>query len=434
MNNCDIEKKIWIMNHYAAEMFRDKAGRHFWFARKLKEKGYNPRIFCANTYHNKEESIPVEKGKYIEKWDGDIPYTFVKTSVSIGNGIGRIKNMLLFYLNLFPTTKQVRKQYGKPDLILASSVHPLTLVAGIQIAKKLQIPCICEIRDLWPEAIFSFGRVREKSLLGKILIAGEHWIYKKADALIFTKEGDTDYLKERRWTTEQGGDIPLSKCYYINNGVNIEEFERSIKDDRVCDSDLENGKFHVVYTGILRPVNDVGKVLDCAKILKENEDIQFLIYGSGNQLEMLKDRVKQEHLYNVKMKGFIDRKYIPFVLSHSSINLLNYSQSKYNWSRGNSSNKLFEYMASGKPIISTVKMGYDLIDRYNCGFSLEEDSAECLANAILKIKNMNQLEYKEMCMAAKSSAEYFDFNVLVGKLADIIDKNLENYKDNERKK
>lgn len=433
MNNCDTDKKIWIMNHYASEMFRDKAGRHFWFARKLKEKGYNPRVFCANTYHNKAESIPIEKGKYIEKWDEDIPYTFVRTSASIGNGIGRIRNMFLFYFNLFPTAKQIAKQYGKPDLILASSVHPLTLVAGIQIAKKLQIPCICEIRDLWPEAIFSFGRAREKSVLGKILIAGEHWIYKKADALIFTKEGDTDYLKERKWTIEQGGDIPLSKCHYINNGVNIEEFERSIIDDRVYDSDLENGKFHVVYAGILRPVNDVGKILDCAKILEEDEDIQFLIYGSGSQFEMLKNRVEQEHLYNVKMKGFIDRKYIPFVLNHSSINLLNYSQSKYNWNRGNSSNKLFEYMASGKPIISTVKMGYDLIERYHCGFSLEEDSAECLANTILKIKNMNQLEYKKMCVAAKSSAKYFDFNVLVKSLSDIIDENLEKYK-NEYKK
>ncbi len=78
-------------------------------------------------------------------------------------------------------------------------------------------------------------------------------------------------------------------------------------------------------------------------------------------------RVENENLDNVKMKGFVNKKYIPYILSKSSVNILNYSQTQYNWSRGNSSNKLFEYMASGKPMISTVKMGYSIIEKYKCG-------------------------------------------------------------------
>lgn len=128
--------------------------------------------FCAKTFHNKEESIPIREGNYIEKYDNGIPYVFIKTSISKGNGLDSIKNMLCFYKNLFPVSKIIEKNYGKPDIILASSVHPLTLVAGIQIAKKMKIPCVCEIRDLWPEAIFSFGEVKENSLFGKLLIGG----------------------------------------------------------------------------------------------------------------------------------------------------------------------------------------------------------------------------------------------------------------------
>ena len=29
--------KIWLMNHYATSMYRDKAGRHYWFAKKLEK-------------------------------------------------------------------------------------------------------------------------------------------------------------------------------------------------------------------------------------------------------------------------------------------------------------------------------------------------------------------------------------------------------------
>lgn len=41
--------KIWMLNHYATEMFFDKAGRHYWFAQKLKDKGHETVVFSANT-------------------------------------------------------------------------------------------------------------------------------------------------------------------------------------------------------------------------------------------------------------------------------------------------------------------------------------------------------------------------------------------------
>lgn len=190
-------------------MYFDKAGRHYWFAENLIDSGYKPTIFCASTNHFSNNNVDTKGEKYIQKTVNEIPFVFVNTPNYKGNGSKRIFNMIAFYRNLFSVSKHYSGLNSKPDIILASSVHPLTLVAGIRIAKKFGTPCICEVRDLWPEAIFTFDKVREKSLLGKILTTGEHWIYRKADALIFTKEGDTDYIKERKWDTAQGGDIDL---------------------------------------------------------------------------------------------------------------------------------------------------------------------------------------------------------------------------------
>lgn len=117
---------------------------------------------------------------------------------------------------------------------------------------------------------------------------GEHWIYKKADALIFTKEGDTDYIKENKWDIDQGGDIDLEKCHYINNGVDLDSFLESIKENILYDDDLNSEKFNVIYAGAIRPINNVGNILDAAIILKDENDIQFLIYGDGNQEGKLK--------------------------------------------------------------------------------------------------------------------------------------------------
>ena len=413
-------KKVWIWNHYATNMFFDQAGRHYWFSKYLIENGYKPTIFCASTNHFSDKNIDTKGKKYCVDSVKDIPFVFVNTPDYKGNGRKRIINMLTFYRNLFHVAKEYARLNGKPDVILASSVHPLTLVAGIKIAKRLGIKCICEIRDLWPEAIFYFNKSNENSLLGKTLVKGEHWIYRKADALIFTKEGDTDYIKEKKWDVEQGGDIDLQKAHYINNGVDIEAFNKNINENKLEDPDLESGKFNVVYVGAIRPVNNVGAILDVAKLLRDYTDISFLIYGDGNQKEILENRVRDENISNVKIKGYVNKKYIPYILSKSSVNLLNYSNTQYNWTRGNSSNKLFEYMASGKPIISTVKMGYSLIKKYQCGVELESGSPEDLAQAILEIKNMPAEEYELLGENAKKGAENFDFKILTEKLIDVI--------------
>lgn len=420
-----MKPNIWIWNHYATDMYKNHGGRHFWFAENLIKKGYNATVFCANTYHNSSEIISTKDKKYATDQIGTVPFVFIKTTTALGNGFDRVKNISLFYLNLFPVAKEYAKLKGRPDVILASSVHPLTMVAGIKIAKQFNIPCVCEVRDLWPEGIFTASNLKEKSLIGRLLVKGEHWIYKNANALIFTKEGDTDYIKEKKWDTSQGGNIDLKKTHYINNGIDINAFNKFMTENKLDDPDLNANKFNVVYVGAIRPVNNVGNILDAAALLKDENDIQFLIYGDGNQREMLEKRLGTKELSNVKMKGFVNKKFIPYILSKSSVNILNYSQTQYNWSRGNSSNKLFEYMASGKPIISTVKMGYSIIDKYQCGVELENSTPEELANAILDIKNMNDKQYNLLGSNAKIGAKDFDVTKLTNKLIEVINEVLE---------
>ena len=100
--------------------------------------------------------------------------------------------------------------------------------------------------------------------------------------------------------------------------------------------------------------------------------------------------------------------------------ILNYSQDEYKWTRGNSSNKLFEYMASGKPIISTVKMGYSIINRYACGIELEECTPEYLAKAIVDYFRMDEDKRIEIGKNARKGVADFNFTVLTDKLEKVI--------------
>lgn len=430
MRNKRLKKNIWIFNHYATSMFKDGGGRHYHIAKELQKKGYNPVIFCANTFHNSKKSIETSGGRFLLKEKNGIPFVFIKTVPSNKNNFKRLMNMYFFYKHLLGSYRSVIKQVGHPDIIYASSVHPLTLVAGIQISKKLNIRCISEIRDLWPEAIFKFSKIRENSILGKLLIRGEKWIYENSDSLIFTKEGDIDYLIEKEWLDYQGGNIKEDNCFYINNGIDINGFVKNYNNNIFSDCDLESNKFKVIYTGAIRPVNMVNKLIEVASYLKQNQDILILIYGSGNELEWLKKQAEQLNLSNIIFKGNIEKKYIPFILKNADLCILNYSQKNYNWDRGNSSNKLFEYFAAEKPVISTIKMGYSPIQKYNCGFEFEgDDNSKEVARKIIDLKYMKERdfdEYKKLCNNSQKASEEFYYSKLSRKLIDIIEDNTKN--------
>lgn len=409
---------VWIFHHYATPPSLNGFTRPYFFAKELKKLGVDTTIFAASYLHFAEKNL-LQTENLLEDASSGVPFVFLKTP-SYKTKLARIYNMAMFYFKLFDAARTYAKKQGTPDVIIASSPHPFTMIAGIKIARIFDIPCICEVRDLWPEAVFMATKIKSTSILGKFLLSGERWIYHNSDSIIFTKEGDSDYIKERKWDSLHGGDIDLNKCFYINNGVDIKSFNYCAKNNILLDPDLESDKKRIIYTGAIRQVNNVDNLLDTAKLLKKETDLEFLIYGEGNRLSLLRKRIVDEKIPNVKLKGFIEKNFIPFVLSKSFVNILNYSQNQYNWSRGNSSNKLFDYMASGKPIISTVKMGYCLLEKYKCGFSLEKDTPEDLAKTILRVKNMQQCDYDVMCRNARIAASEFDFEVLAQRLYQVI--------------
>ena len=411
---------IWYLHHYATPYEIPGLHRPFEFGEYFNKQGHKTTVFTSSYLHYASSNIIEDNSKYLVKKYNGVEAVFIKTTGYENSGVKRILNMFQFGTRLPRIAKKYVKKMGKPDVIIASSPHPFTMLAGLKIAKKFGIPCICEVRDFWPEVFFFGGKLKESSLLGKILLAGEKYIYTKADGLTFLKEGDHTYITDKGWSCEQGGSVDMDKCIYVNNGVDVALYDRRINEHLFEDADFEENKFTVVYCGTIRPVNNIDLILDTAKIL--GEGYSFLVFGTGNCVDALQKRIDDEKISNVKLKGYVDNKFIPSILSRSSLNLLNYSGTAYNWSRGNSSNKLFEYLASGKPVLSTVKMGYDIIERNNCGASVEHTSPEEIASEIRKINELSVEEYENMCKNARTAALQFDIPALADKYLEEINR------------
>lgn len=412
-----MKKNVWILNHYAAGQFLKQGGRHYWFAKFLKEEGYEPTVFCCSSTESLNKWFNTKNlWVYNHAKEIDVPFINVKSNIYKGNGKDRILNMIGFYRNVQIAAKEYAKTHKKPDIIYASSVHPLTLVAGIKLAKYFGIKCICEVRDLWPLSLVEYKIIKEDSLIAKALYKGERWIYKNADAIVFTMGGGYDYIIERGWHNE----ILKSKVYYINNGIDLKQFDYNKEHFFVRDEDLENEDvFKVVYAGSIRRVNNLGKLIDIAKIVK-NPNIKFLVWGDGNELPKLKARIENEKVKNVIFKGRVEKKYVPYITSRADLNFAHNSNSSL-FRFGISFNKIFDYLASGKLVLCDFYAGYNPILTCGAGISVDSGEVKDIANTIDMLAVYSKEKLIEFGQKARNGAIEYDFSNLTKKLIYIIE-------------
>lgn len=404
---------IWLINHYAVPPQYYPLARQTYFAKYLMEMGHTVTIFAASTVHNADLNLIEDKAPYRQETVNGVDYVYVRCHGYQGNGLKRIYNICEFAWKL----PGVCKHFAKPDAIVATSMPPTSCAVGIHLARKYGCRGIAEIADLWPESIVAYGIAGRNNPAVVLLRALEKWIYKKADAVVFTMEEAYRYIRQQGWESQ----IPESKVFYINNGVDLELFHYNQQNHQVQDADLENPeKFNVVYTGSIRKVNNLGLLLDAAKKVKDPK-VQFLIWGDGDELAELCQRVENENIQNVIFKGRVDKAYVPSIVSRADLNIAHNSPTPL-FQYGISFNKLFDYLAAGKPILSDFPSGHNPAVVWGASMSVEEPAPERIAQAVEAFVSMDTDTYQQYCDNSLRAAEAYDFKSLTKKLLSIIEK------------
>ena len=410
------KKKIWIVNYYTTPPEYTANPRHIEFAHNLREAGYDVVTFSAGYLSDKNIDLVPSNKKYFDVIYGENKFIHIKVKHYEGNGISRMISIFQFAWRIF----KYRNHFDKPDIIY-HNIHAPFDYPILWCAQKLKAKYIVEAWDLWPDSFVRFGLISKKNPITKFAYFVERRLYKKAHKIIFTFEGGIDYLKERKWTKKFGGKIDESKVFYINNGVNLEKFQRDIENHQIHDNDLEDTEsFKVIYLGAIRLVNDIKQLIDAADILKTNSKIKFILYGDGNDRDYLMQYCIENEIDNVIFKDkWIPLRNVPYVLSKSSLNIMNYKKDFGIY--GVSSGKLFQYLASKKPICANIKMNYCLIEKKNLGIAKNLSTPQEYADAILSIASFNEIEYKALCDRVKEVAKEFDYKVLSDKLIKVLE-------------
>ena len=409
-------KKIWLINQYAMPPEYELRFQTLKRAQYLSKLGHDVTIISGSFLHNTNKNLIKTNEQFIKADYDGIKFIHIKTNSYRSNGLKRLLNLIIFPLRLF----YLHKKFERPNIICHLATVPFGNLI-FYIAKSLKAKFIVDVVDLWPESFSAMGLLSKKNPFMKISYMCERWLYSKADKVVFSMEGGKDYIVEKGWDTGSGGEINLEKIHYINNGVDLKEFDCWKSKYTFKDKYLENkSNFNIVYIGSIRLANNLKNLIEAAEILKNHQNIKFFIYGDGNDRDFLEEYSIKMNLKNIFFKErWISSKYIPFILSNSSLNILNYLPNPI-FRFGASQSKSFQYMASGKPILSNLKMGYCPINGNNIGIAREFKDPSDYAEAILYFVNLNKDEYDRMCKNSRELARNYDYKHLTDKFNSLL--------------
>ena len=406
--------KIWLINNYNTLPEHGQFTRTYNFGKHLKRMGHKPVAFAGSHPHNTDLQLIEGREKFRLYQKEPFPWMLVKTLKYGKSRKKQILTMFQFYFYGKKAAKYAAERYGKPDAVLGSSAHPLAALLAVRLAKKYGCRSVVEIRDLWPESIVAYGIAGPRNPAVIALRWLEKWLYTHANVVVFTMEGAYDYIVEQGWEK----DVPRSKVYYINNGVDLELFQYNREHFQVEDPDLDDpDTIKIVYTGSIRLVNKMGALLDAAKRVTDPR-IKFLVWGDGDQFPVLWRRVRDEGIKNVVFKGRVEKKYVPSIVSRADYNYINGADNDI-FRFGISPNKLFDYFAVGKPVLMYMRVKYNPVERFSCGLTCEtQDGLNTLLERIPKI---SKEKYAAMCRSAEEAAREYDFKNLTAKLVKVIE-------------
>lgn len=231
------------------------------------------------------------------------------------------------------------------DVIFASST-PLTIaLPAVKAKKKLKIPMVFEVRDLWPEIPIALGAL--KSPITKYLARKlEAYAYNHAAKIIALSPGMRDGVLQTGYSSSDVTVIP--------NSSDLNEFcvpYESQKQFRYQYEWLEDRKF-VLYAGTLGKVNGVSYFVELAKhALSINPDLRFVIIGDGVEQDLVRQKAEDAQVLhnNLFMLPQVSKSQITAAFAAADAASSWVINNPVLWE--NSANKFFDSLAAGTPIV-----------------------------------------------------------------------------------
>ena len=395
--------KIVYVHQYFCTPSEPGGTRSYWIAKELVKRGHEvTMITSCKPSHPEPCRVTI---------DG-IEVVYVKNSYD--NYMSTLKKLWSFarFLFLSSTTAQKEKDV---DLVFATST-PLSVGAvALWLNWRKKWPYVFEVRDLWPEFPIQVGAVKNPLAI-KFLRWFERKIYQKSEHVVALSPGMQEGVVAAGTPKDKTSMIPnMSKPDLF--------FPHEIDEETIKQFNLDTTKFNVIHFGSMGRANGLEYIIEAAKACADKgaNDINFVFMGGGATEPILKKMVEEYGLKNVQFLGKHNMPTVIEVVNCCDASITTFKNLPI--LKTNSPNKLFDSLSAGKPIIvNSAGWTKDMVEQDNCGFYVDVEQPEQLADKLIEVKENKELLAEWGKNARRLSEEIYDKAKLSAQVADVLEK------------
>lgn len=377
---------LCISKYASPPNYSKMPARLFILAKEFIKLGHNTTLITSDSNHF--STYPNTDNTYNFETIEGVSLCWIKTKKYIKTAsLARVLSWFDFERKLF---KLDLKKIDKPDVVIVSSLSIFSIIYGYFLKKKFNSFLVFEIRDIWPLTMTEEGGFPKWHPLVLLIGFIEKFGYKKADLVVGTMPRLDLHVKnilgyERPFHCSPLGFDPIN-------------YQEEIIGNNPFDEVFPKNKVIVGYAGSMGITNALEPLIETIKLLENNENIHFMLVGSGDLKATFEDKLKK--FANVTFLPRIGQNEVKYFLQKCDILYLSTKDSKV-WDYGQSMNKVVEYMLASKPIIASYTGYPSMINEANCGYFENTSDSKELKDKILSIVNLSEQERKNLGVNGK---------------------------------
>jgi glycosyltransferase involved in cell wall biosynthesis len=383
--------RVWIVNQYAVPPTQAGITRHYTLAAELIKRGHDVMVIASSFDHVTRQETRLGPGEDARlELMGKVPFMWLRTPAYRGNTLARMKNMMVFaqrVLQLVP-----RQHPPAPDVVIGSSPHLFGALAAERLARRYGVPFVLEVRDLWPQSLIDLGGVPAHHPLVVALGHIERYLYREATRILALLPGAADHMADKGATRE--------KVVFLPNGADLSMLPAP-------EPPPGNDRFTLLYAGTHGLANGLDGLLDAAAVLQGagwGDRVCMRFVGDGPEKPRLMRRAEAEGLTMVRFEPPVAKELIhhtlqsadAFMVTMHAIGLYRY---------GISFNKIYDYMAAGRPTVLGASLSNDPMAEAGAGLSVPAGDAAAMAEAIQQLATMSPAERWELGQRGRAAVE-----------------------------
>ena len=367
-------------------------------AREWARTGHETLIVAGAPSHVRAHDPELRSKVTLARVDG-VDFEWYRLPSYDGNGARRAANIVTFATLLRARSGALAREF-RPDIVVASSTHPLDIYGARSIARRSGARLVFEVHDLWPLTPIELGGVSPRNPFIMAMDRAERYACRHADLVVSILPAADDYLVTRG--------LDRARYVHIPNGISLGELEGDAEPLPAAHAELiaslrAAGTFIVGYTGGIGMANALDDLAG-ALALVPAERVAALVWGDGPDRAALEERIAREGIANVHLLGRIPKPAVGSALAACDAAFLGWKRLGI-YRYGVSPNKLWDYMAAGRPIVHATSAPGDPVAACGCGVSVPAEDPRALADALLDLAARPAAELAEMGRRGRVSVE-----------------------------